>query len=110
MKILKLLIDLEGLNLSDNDKKMSAIEISTKVIQNVISTYSNQVKGLSKSERNQYYTIKALFEKAVKDSLVEIDIEDNDIGFIRKCFRESRLNPNDLLKRVEDNVDSIKDR
>jgi len=110
MKTLKLAISLDGLNLSEEDKKMSGIEIATKVIQNVISTYSNQLKGLTKPERTQYYNIKSLFDTAVKDSLEEVSMEDTDMGFIRKCFRETKLNPNDLLKRVEDNIDGVKDR
>jgi len=110
MKNLSLKIDTSKLKLEEQDKKLSPIEMSTKVIMNVLIQYSQQNRGLLKDERNQIYKLDSIFEEAVKNKTEIIELDDKDIGFIRKCFKDTRLTPNDLLHLVEVNIDNIKDR
>ena len=49
-----------------------------------------------------------MFEEAVKNKTEVLEIEDKQGGFIKKCFREVKMNPSDLLKKVEDKVDNMK--
>jgi hypothetical protein len=109
MKTLKLAISKEGLNL-DEEKDKTPIELSTNIIKNVVLLWGNQQRGLSEEDRRLYYKISDAFDKAVKDNLEEIELEDQWIGFIRKCFKEAKLIPDNLLRRVEELIEGIKDR
>lgn len=104
---LNLKINTEGLELGEEEKKLSPIELCTRIIGNVMFGYSTQVRGLSKSERQQFWKINKLFDKAVKENIEVVELDVNDSGFIRKCFRETKLNPNNLLERVEATIDAI---
>jgi hypothetical protein len=108
MKVLNLAISLEGLTLGEEEKKMTNIELCTRIIGNVMYGYSTQVRGLTKVERNQFWRINSIFDGAVKNKTEMVSLEDTDFGFIRKCFRETKLNPSDLLERAEQAVDSVK--
>jgi hypothetical protein len=110
MKVLNLAINLEGLSLGEEEKKLTTIELATRIISNVMYSYSVQVKGLNKPERNQFWKINNLFDKAAKDKEEMISFEDGDFGFIKKCFRETKLSPSDLLERVEKAIDAVADR
>lgn len=111
MKTLKLLIDISTLNLSEEDKKVSPIVLASRVIGNVLYNYSQQVsRGLLKSDRTTFYAISDILSVAEKENKEEIELADEFVGFIRKCFRETKLNPSELLRKVEEQIDEIKDR
>lgn len=106
-KKLNLKIDIIGLELGEEEKKLSPIELCTKIISNVMYGYSSQVRGLPKNERKQFYNINKIFDKAIKENIEEVELDSTDVGFIKKCFRETKLNPNDLLEKVENMIDNI---
>jgi len=110
MRKLKLVVDLTDLQLPEEDKQKSPIEISTQVIENVIFNYAQQTRGLSEQERRLFYKISDLFDEAKTKKLEEITIDDEYAAFIRKAFRESRLFPNKLLRQVEDNITETKEK
>lgn len=107
MKILSLKIDSEKLKLTKEDKERPMAEIVTQVIENIILTYAQQARGFDEKERKQYYRISEAFDKAKAEKKDSVDLDDEYIGFIRKCFRESKLMPNELLKQIEEVLDSI---
>jgi hypothetical protein len=110
MKTLNLNANFSSLNLTEEDKKRNPVEIVSQVIENVILGYASQVRGLDEKERRQYYKICDAFEKVKINKAETIELDDEYIGFIRKCFRESKLIPNPLLKQVEKLIEEIKDR
>jgi hypothetical protein len=110
VKKLSVVIDNDGLNLGEEEKKMTVTELFTNVVTHVLLSYSQQVKGLFKSERVQYYEIINKLKEAEKNKLEEINLDDGTVGFLKKCFRETKLTPNNILHKVEEKVDAIKDR
>jgi len=110
MKILRLMIDTKDLKLNKEDEKISPVEMSTRMISNVMVGYAAQVRGLLKDERRMIYNIEDILDGAIKEKKEEVELEDTQAGFIKKCFRETKMAPNTLLRRIEDNVEAIKDR
>ena len=110
MKTLSLALNVEGLTLVGEDKEKSPVELCTLVMKNMILAFGAQNRGLSEDDRRRYYKICGVFEKAVKENLDKVELEDDWFGFIKKCRREGLLMPSDLLKRVEDLVEEVKDR
>lgn len=109
-KVLNLKLDITQLNLSEEDKKQSVQYIINKVIENVILGYGQVQRGFDEKERRLYYKIADALELAVKDNSDMISLEDDQAGFLKKCFRESKLLPNTLLRQIEDLVNNINDR
>jgi len=109
MKTLNLKIDLSKLNLGPEDKAKNPVEVAGAVISNVILNYAQQVRGLDEKERRQFYKISDAIDEAKKNNKDEILLEDDWAGFLRKCFRESKLSPNELLRQVEDLIIGLKD-
>jgi len=107
-KVLNLIIDMEGLELPPPDKEKTPQELVAIVLHNIMYSYARN--GLKKDERKQYYKVVDVIDKAVKGKQDSVELEDTSIGFIRKCQREASMAPNRLLQRVEDLIDSIKDR
>ena len=110
MKILSLKLDVEKLNLSEEDKKQTAQYVINKVIENVILSYAQTQRGFGEKERRQYYKIADALDLAVKEVKDTIELEDDQAGFLKNCFRESKLMPNALLRQIEDLVNNINDR
>jgi hypothetical protein len=110
MKNLSLIIDTTELQLGEEEKKITVPELVCRVITNVIVAYANQNRGLLQNERKTFYFINDELDKAIADKTEVVSLGDGDIGFIRKCFRETRLNPSALLKSVEELIEDIKDR
>lgn len=105
MKILNLKIELtEKLNLNDQDKLKSCDELCSLVITNVMLSYGQQQRGFEETERKKFYKITDAMDKAVELKTMEVELEDDWMGFLKKCFRETKLIPNPLLRVVEENV------
>lgn len=108
MKQLSLNVDLTKLNLTEEDKVKNSADIVLQVIDNIIITYAQQSKGLVESDRKAFYSIHDKIEKSKLEKFAEgdnyIELSDEELGFIRKCFRETKLIPNDLLRQIEDNI------
>jgi hypothetical protein len=109
-KVLSLKLDIEKLNFSEEDKKQTSQSIISKVVENVILSYAQTQRGFDEKERRQYYKIADALELAVKDNAEMVSLEDDQAGFLKKCFRESRLLPNNLLRQIEELVNNINDR
>jgi hypothetical protein len=108
MKTLTLGVDIEGLRFTDeNLKNKTPVELMTDTIENVILTYAMQKQGLAEDERRMYYKIHDIFSAATTTT---VELDDAYVGFIRKCFRESKLMPTLLLERVEKRLAEIQDR
>jgi hypothetical protein len=107
MKAINLGIDLTGINLGDDVTDKTPRVIGAKVITNVIQVYGIQNKGLTEDERRKYYKISDAFEAMTTD---EVQLEDDWFGFIKKAFKEGKLQPDNLLRRVEEKVLEVKDR
>lgn len=105
MKTLNLNINLDVLKLSEEDRNKSAVELSIAVIKNVILTYGITQRGLTEEERRKYYKICDALETA-KENIVEL--EDDWFAFIKKCFKDSKLMPDNLLRQVENEIDKVK--
>jgi len=110
MKSLNLKLDVESLKLSEEDKKQSVQKIISTIVQNVILGYAQQQRGFDEKERRQYYKIADALDTAEKENKEVLDLEDADMGFLKKCFRETKLMPNNILKQVEDLVLAVQDR
>ena len=110
VKTLNLNSDFSKIEMGESEKKVSNQEMTTRVILNVILTYASQIKGLNSSERKVYYNINDSFQEAVKKNVESIQLDDVEVGFIRKCFREAKLTPNDILRKVEETLEAVKDR
>ena len=102
MKKLELKLDLESLNLAKEDKETSVQKIIGNVIENVILGFGQQMRGFDEKERRQYYKIADAMDDAVKNNKTEVELEDDQMGFLRKCFRETKLMPNKLLRQIEE--------
>lgn len=90
------------------EKQKNTVEISTTIIKNVIVAVAQANKGFNEDERRIYYKICDAFEKALAEKLESIQIDDNWASFIRKNFKEAKLTPNDLLKKVEFLIEDMK--
>jgi len=112
VKKLRLSFDKEGLKLPKDEEDKSAIELSTIIIRNMILSWAtaNQKRGLGYDDRRKYDKICDVFEAAAKDKTEEVELEDDWMGFIRKCMRECELIPNKLLRKVEELIEDVKDR
>jgi hypothetical protein len=102
MKTLSLKVDLSTLNISDEDKQKNGAEVATNIIKNVIYSYATQNKGFTEDERRIYYKICDAFDVVIKDKKEEVILDDSYIVFIKKVFKETRLIPNDLLRKIEE--------
>ncbi len=110
MKELSLVINTEDLSLGEEEKKMSNQELFAAVINNVLLSYSKQINGLVKYEREYVYEIDQNIKKAIIDKINIIELRDSTVAFLRKSFKEVKLTPNSILKKIEENIDAIKDR
>jgi hypothetical protein len=104
MKTLELKLDIDKLNLNEEDKKQSVQKIINTIINNVILGYGQSQRGLDEKERRQYYKIADALDLAEKENKESVELEDEWFGFMKKCFRESKLMPNNLLRQIEDLV------
>lgn len=110
MNILKLNLDLTGIDFGDDKEKgkeINPIEIASTVCKNIMFSYAQNQRGLTGEERRQYYRICEALDGAIKNNNYEVQLEDSDAGFLRKCKRECKMLPSDVLKRVEDLIDSM---
>lgn len=105
-KKLSLVVDLTGIDLGDKAKDTAVERIVANVIENIMHTYSQLKRGLTEPERKQFYRVQNALEKAVKEEAKEVELANEDFGFIRKCKREALLTPNELLQRVEELIDA----
>ena len=110
MKTLNLITDLSSLTLTEEDKGKSSQELVTTIVKNVILTWGMEKRGLNEEDRRKFYKISDAFELALKEKKEFVDLEDDWIGFLRKVFREANLMPNNLLRKVEELINEIKDR
>jgi len=122
MKKLKIVFDLEDIKIANNEKgdEIPIQEITYNVIRNIVLNYSQKNRGLNEEERRKYYKICEVFEKILKalgsekleydkSYYDEVKLEDDWFGFIKKCKRET-MNPDKVLQKVEELIDSVEYR
>jgi len=107
-KILSLVFEKEGLELSPPDKEKTTQELVSIVIHNIMYNFSKG--GIKRSDRKQYYRIVDLLDKATKSKEDSVELDDDLVGFLRRCQNEALMAPNRLLQRVEELIEDIKDR
>ena len=110
MKSINMEISLDGLNLSPEDKNLSACEIFGKMIDGIIMSYSQMKQGLTDKERRQYYKILDVIGDVLKNNDTEMNLEDSEFGFLKTCKQDTKMMPNKLLRRVEDKIEAVKQR
>lgn len=111
MKTLYLEIDATPLKLTGDDAKRPVQELYGNVVKNVILGWAQQNRrdprmqgGLAADDRKKFYKICDLFDVAIKDKAKSIELEDDISGFIKKCFREIVIQPDLLLRMVEETL------
>lgn len=109
MRKLNIDISLEGLNLSPEDKKQTAGQIFGKMVEGIILSYGQSKQGLQEKERRQYYKIMDVIDE-IKPEDKEIQLEDDLFGFLKKCKADTKMQPNNLLRRVEKKIEEVKQR
>jgi len=112
VKKLRLSFDREGLNLPKDDGERTPAELSSIIIRNMIIGWatSGQSRGLNDDDRRKYYKICDAFDAAIKNKAEEVELDDEWMGFIRKAKKDCELIPNELLRKVEANIEAVKDR
>lgn len=115
MKTMQLTFNKEGIDLQEEINSLTMQELTFRVIRNIILAYAGQKRGLDEEERRKFYKICNAFEEAVKPGdngqlITEIELEDDWMGFIRKCKREVTLMPDKVLEQVERLLEAVKDR
>lgn len=105
MKTLNFTFNREGVTLEKEDKNRDDVDVMVTVIENVVMAYANQQRGLLTGERKLYYLIDQKLREAKKNMSLLIELEDQEAGFLKKCFREARLVPALLLSRVEEAIE-----
>jgi len=113
MKVLSLNLSKEGLALQDSDN-VSSQELASRVIKNIILGWGNQAKQgevrFSEDNRRKFYKISDALDTAVKANAEFVELEDDWFGLLKTAKREVSMSPNDLIRRVEDLIDQVKDR
>ena len=102
--------DLSDLELSKEDEAKSPQEITSLVLRNIVLNYASIKQGLQENDRRKFYKICDVFDVAIKDKLETIELEDDWMGFLRKCRKEGTMMPTKLLRKIEELLDEVKDR
>ena len=94
MKVLNLMIDKNDLKLDAEQENMSAQEIVTNVLKNVIlSNAAASKKGLTEDDRWIYYKICDKISECLKNSTETIEFEDAQMKMITNAFKQCALMP-----------------
>lgn len=114
MKTLDLKIDLEGVNLGDALKDKQPVEIVADTIKDMLYAYATQERGLTGEDRRKIYKINDALDAVVKStnggSPCEVQLDDDWMGFLKKCKRDGKFLPNKLLQKVENLIDAVENR
>lgn len=110
MKTLSLDLKLDGLKLEGEDKEKTPRQLASVVLKNIVLIWASQNRGLNEDDRRRYYKISDVLETAEKENLNSVDLEDDWIGFLKKCRREALAMPSELFRRVEEMLGEVKDR
>lgn len=125
MKTLSLKVEKGDLNLPNDTKDKSPQELIFLAIKTIIRAYANdlvpmgqglKMRNLNDDERRLYYKIQDAFEEVLKvgengaPMPDTIELEDNWMGFISKCRKETTFMPDNLLRQTEQLIDAVKDR
>lgn len=111
MKTLKLVLDIKekGIELPKEHEGKPANKIVTEIIKN-ICLMSGGPRGLTEADRLLFYKVSDAFAVAVKEKAESVKLEDEWMGFIRKCKREATFTPDLLSRRIEELIDAVQDR
>lgn len=104
---LSMVLSLEGIELGEKSKEINPKQVIAGTCQNVMSAYSGAQRGLNKTERTLFYEVSDALNQAVKDNLEVVELTDEQGGFLKKCLRDAKMDPNEVLKRVEVLIDKM---
>jgi hypothetical protein len=109
MNKLSTVVDMTNVNEGrpEGDKPMTSVEVVANVCKNIMFAYAQGTRGLTGEERKQYNRICKALDEAIKGSLEVVELDDTDAGFLKKCHREAKMMPSDVLERVETNIDAM---
>jgi len=106
--ILPLEISIEGLNDIPDERKKDPVQLCVLVIKNIMINFANQHRGFQEPQRKQYWRLCDALDNALTLKLKEVEIENDLYGFLRACKRDGAMVPDELLRRVEILIDSVK--
>lgn len=112
MKTLSIVIAGENLKFSEEDKGKTIQEVVSAFLKTILANFVMMDKKEPEVNRRKFYKISDVLDEAVKEGKEEIILEDDWFGLIKQAKRETQgLNPNSLLvRRIEENIDAVKDR
>ena len=113
MKSLNLCFELNGLELQGSDKGKSAVELSAEIIKQIMAGYINTLvekRVPCEEERRKYYKVCDCLKETLELKLGVLELEDDWMGQLRKSFRDCPFRPNDLVRKVEENVWAVECR
>ena len=110
MKKLSLALDLTDIKLSDEEKKKTPTGVMIMVVDAMFNSYVNMKQGIREDERRKYYKIMDALEKADKDGKTEVELEDDQFGFLKSVKRETPMRPVLIMRRVEELIDAVNER
>lgn len=115
MKTIKINIDVTGLKMAEEDKGVPGQELFKRIFKHYCLLWAQQWKQgepvrMTEDDRHLCYKIWDALDNGIKESLDSIDLEDNQMGFMKKVKREVLNIPNELTRKFEDAVDEVKDR
>lgn len=111
MKIMPLIVNIEGIsNFSEDEKKMSPQKLVSELTKNIILSCAHQRGGLSEMDRKKFYKICDALDAAVLAGKESVELDDDWMALIRDSKLNSKLIPNEFLRRVEVLIDSVENR
>lgn len=110
MKKLSLEVDLNGIDRSKENGELTPQKLVQNVLVGLIFSYAQANRGLNFKEQRHFYKIDGLFNQVVKENKKELELEDDDFGFLHKCCKEGKTMPNLLVNRVLDLVEKVEYR
>jgi len=105
-----MIVTLDNIELNEDLKNEKIQKLVANVIHNIVFQYSSQSKGMSLEERKVYYTLSDKLDEAITESLVVIDLDDNEARLLKKWFRDVKTSPSNLLRKIEDNLEKMVDK
>ena len=100
-------LSLEGIELGPKASEVNPKQVIAGTCQNIMSAYSGAQRGLNKPERALFYGIAEALQAAVKDNSDAVELTDEQGGFLKKCLLQAKMDPSEVLKRVETLIDAM---
>jgi hypothetical protein len=118
MKTLNLEISLEDIDLNNDDKEKTPQELAAFWVRQIMLMWANQPRVVGnqqqalmpETDRKIFYKIDDKLEEAIKEKKPDVEFEDAEFGFIKKCKREVNMMPSKILRRIEEKIEEVQER